>query len=98
MEEDHHNKKIKINILKNFKSTKLINLLVIVLGIILLINLSLTFSFKNTAEAKIEEIKELTRPAEIHLTIIKNSACDDCFELNNVISSIKNNNVELMSR
>ena len=97
MEEDHHNKKIKINILKNFKSTKLINLLVIVLGIILLINLSLTFSFKNTAEAKIEEIKELTRPAEIHLTIIKNSACDDCFELNNVISSIKNNNVEVIN-
>ena len=93
--EPHHNKKIKIDILKNFKSIKLINLLVIILVIILVINLSLTFSFKRAAEAKIEEVEELARPAEIQLTIIENSACDECFDLNSAISSIKNNNVEI---
>jgi len=92
-EKTHHNDKVTIDILKNFKSIKLINLLIVMLVVILLINLSLTFSFKRTAEAKIKEVEELARPAEVQLTIIENSACDDCFDLNEVIIALKNNNV-----
>jgi hypothetical protein len=96
-EKTHHDKKIKIDILKNFKSVKLINFLVIILGVVVVINLFLTFSVNGGAEVKVGEAKESARPAEIQLTIIENSACNDCFDLDEVISGIKKNNVEVTS-
>ena len=90
-----HNKKIKINFLKNFKGVKLINLLAVSLGLLLIVNLFLAFGLKDTVKAKVEEIKELTKPAKIQLAIIENFACNDCFDLNEVISVIKKNNVNV---
>ena len=94
---DESDKKIKIDILKNLKSVKLINFLVIILGIVVVINLFLTFNVNSVAEVKVDEAKESARPAEIQLTIIENSACDGCFDLDEVISGIKKNNVEVTS-
>lgn len=91
----HQDKKIKIDILKNLKSPKLIYPLVIILGLVLIINLFLTFGLKGVADKKIIEYEELMRPAEIQLAIIKDSACKDCFELSSITDAIKKNNVEI---
>ncbi|MCH8003242.1 MAG: hypothetical protein IH934_01315 [Nanoarchaeota archaeon] len=102
---EHHNKsvhekipddkKIKINFFENLKGIKLINLLVVALSLLLILNLFLAFGLKNTAKAKIEEAEELTRPAEIQLTVIENTACTDCFDLSQILNSIKNNKVKI---
>lgn len=102
--EDHHKdegknlnpiKKIKINFLKKFKGLKVINYLVLMLGILIFFNIALTSNIKNISNIKIDEAKESTRPAEIQLTIIDNPQCSDCFDLNEIISDIKNNNVDI---
>jgi len=88
-------KKIKINFFKKFEGIKLINLLVGALGLLLIFNLFLAFGLKNTANTKIDEAKELTRLAEIQLTIIENTECADCFDISQIVNSIKNNKVDI---
>lgn len=68
--------------------------LVIILGAIILINLILISFINIEYSNKLSEAKEATRPAEIELIII-NPICTDCFDINNVIDTLKSKNVKI---
>ncbi len=52
-------------------------------------------SLDNLLEQKDIEAKENARPAELELIIIKDSKCNNCFDISTIIDSIKNNNVKI---
>ncbi len=70
--------------------------LAVILGIVLIVNLFLISGLTSDAEKKIEEIKELTRPVKLELTIIKDKNCNDCFDLTPIIDLIKNANTDII--
>jgi len=65
------------------------------LGIILIINIFLTFNLSRELNESSEDLKEKLRPAKIELSIIKNSKCSDCFDISQVLSNIKKSNVNV---
>ena len=68
--------------------------LVIILGGIILINLILISIINVEYSNKLSEAKELARPAEIELITIT-PVCTDCFDINNVIDTLKSKNVKI---
>jgi len=68
--------------------------LVIILGAIILINLILVSFINIEYSNKLSEAKEAARPAEIELIAI-NPVCTDCFDINNVIDTLKSKNVKI---
>ncbi len=83
------------------KSAKKINLyylfngLVLLLGIILIINIMLTYGINQNMKKSIEAANEKLKPAKIGLAVIKNSKCNDCFDISTIVSHVKNANVEI---
>jgi len=67
----------------------------IILGMILILNILLTFNLNSELKKSAEEFNERLRPANIELILIKNSKCSDCFDLSQIISHIKNANVNI---
>ena len=71
----------------------------VVLGTILVLislyNLLQMSSLNNLFEQKDIEAKENARPAELKLIIIKDSNCNNCFDISTIVDSIKNNNVKI---
>jgi len=67
----------------------------ILLGVILLVNIALTFSLNKELKKSAEAVQEKLKPAKIELTLIKNSKCNDCFDISALISHIKNANVNV---
>ena len=47
---------------------------------------------------KLAETAEANRPANLDLTIIADAACQDCFDLNPVLDSIKKENIKISSQ
>ncbi|MBI2671198.1 hypothetical protein HYX18_04460 [Candidatus Woesearchaeota archaeon] len=72
-------------------------ILSVVLAIILLINVIIIVGVQKSYTKALAEAKEKSKPALISLTILRNSNCKDCFNLNQVIDSIKDNNVDVTS-
>ena len=83
--EHHHKDKFT----KKISLGDVFIILSVVLAIILAVNTFLTFSLKKDLTEKAEAAKEILKPAEIELTIIKNSRCSDCFDISSVASYIK---------
>jgi|SRR3989338_8009470 len=83
-------KKLKLN----FNHIK-INLSV-ALGIVLLINLFLVSDLGSKAKDKASEIKELTRPVNLEMVVIKDKNCKDCFDITPVVELIKNANTKII--
>lgn len=69
--------------------------LVILLGIVLIINILLTFNLNKDLKKGAEAAQERLKPAKIELTLLKNSKCNDCFDISTIISHIKNANVNI---
>ena len=67
-----------------------------VLLAILLFNSFYVFSIGNSLNAKIEEAKELARPAKIEIIKIE-SSCKDCFNADDIIKVLKESNLEIVS-
>jgi len=65
-------------------------LITILLGIILVINIFLTYNLNQEIKKSIQESQEKLKPAKIELAAIKDSKCSDCFDISTVISHIKN--------
>ena len=84
----HSNKKNKLDILL---------IAAAVLGVILIINIFLTFGINQNLKKNIEAAKEAARPAKIQLTLIKNSKCADCFDASQYIAYVKSSKVEILS-
>ncbi len=68
----------------------------IILVLVLLINIGLIVNVQKTLSKSIEEAKEKNKPAEISLTVLKNPNCKDCFDINKIVETIKNNNVKVL--
>ena len=92
--EAHAHKK---TIYRHFSLYNLFLALAVLLGIILIVNVTLTFKLNGKLDQNAEELKEKLRPAKIELAAIKNSKCPDCFDVSAAISSIKNSNVDIIS-
>ena len=69
--------------------------LTILLGIILIINVILTFNLNKNLAKNAQEIKERLMPAKIELTILKNSRCNDCFDISKFVNHVKSANVNI---
>lgn len=67
------------------------------LAAILIINLILIFSLHQSYKKVLAEEIERNKPALISMTIIKNSGCEECYDINKVVSTIKENNVNVTS-
>lgn len=90
----------KINIKKLAEKIKKINLktfLSIALGLVFLINIAIILQNKSILAQKKAAADELARPANISITLIKDSSCADCADLANYIDAIKKQNVKVVS-
>lgn len=83
--------------LKAIKSIKLKNFLWLALGMIFLINIAVISQNKSIVAGKKAVADEIARPANISITIIKDSSCTDCAELTNYIDAVKKQNVKVIS-
>ena len=93
-EHEHHksnSKTFKLNLENAFV------VLAIILLVILLINLYLTFTLNQDLKKNAESLKEKSKPANIQLSVIKNSKCSDCFDIDPVINYIKTQKVNVTS-
>jgi len=77
---------------KDFSSFLFIGVLVL-LGI-MAFNSFNVFSIGNKINEKVDEAKELARPAKIEI-ITLGSSCEDCFDINSVISVLKEADLEI---
>lgn len=105
MTEEQKDEEIKVSDepIKNidYKTTRKrkINLpltLSVILALVLLINIGLIANVNKVLSKTIEEQKEKNKPSEISLTILKNSNCRDCFDINKIVETIKSNNVKII--
>ena len=67
----------------------------ILLGILLL-NSFFVFSLGNDLNVKIDEAKELARPAKIEMIKLE-SSCTDCFNIDEVANALKTSNLEILN-
>jgi len=79
-----------------FKKIGLKNFLLIALIAILLINIAVILQNKSIVAKKKMIADEMARPANISITIIKDSSCADCADLTNYIDTIKAQNVKVV--
>ncbi|MBL7056371.1 hypothetical protein ISS07_05645 [Candidatus Woesearchaeota archaeon] len=77
---------------KDFSSFLFIGVLVL-LGI-MIFNSFNVFSIGNKINDKVDEAKELARPAKIEI-ITLGSSCEDCFDINSVVSVLKEADLEI---
>lgn len=73
---------------------------IVVVGIFILLallifNLFNVFTLKPQLEGKLVEIKELSRPANLELTVIKTTNCINCFDIEAIIGKIKKADVNI---
>lgn len=72
------------------------NLIVVFLSVLLLLSIFSIYSvyiINSTVNKKVLETKEETRPANLEIIAITDSSCEDCFDINQLISFIKLANV-----
>lgn len=66
------------------------------LGVILIVNLSISLGINKIASKKVLEAKEAAKPLEIAVTTLQDSSCTDCFDLTNTVSALKALNVKVL--
>ena len=86
--------KKKTGLSKSFY-TKVIVLLAVAIVLFSLYNILQISSFNSLFDQKLSEAKEEARPAKIQLITIKNSNCEDCFDILPIIENIKSSNVDI---
>ncbi len=67
----------------------------ILLGVIVIINISLAFNLNKDLSKAAGAAKEKIKPAKIELAVVKNSKCADCSDISAVVSHIKNANTNI---
>ena len=72
----------------------IIHIISIVVVILFIINLFFVTSLTSSLKQKFLEAEEAARPANIELTII-NANCNNCFDIDTVVSTIKSGNVNI---
>ncbi|MBI2656781.1 hypothetical protein HYX03_03510, partial [Candidatus Woesearchaeota archaeon] len=89
------NKAGKKSISQKFNLWNIFIGLTILLGIVLIINIILTFGLNKDLQKSAVSAKEKLKPAKIELTLVKNSKCADCSDISTITSHIRNANVNI---
>jgi len=71
--------------------------LTVLLGVFLIFNLLLTLSLSKDLKKNTEIVKESSRPADVDVTLIRNSKCSDCFDVSPVIDYVRSTGVNIKS-
>lgn len=90
IKEHHHKSTIKKYSLWNF-----FIVLTILLGIILIVNIIVTYNLSNQLKKSEVTLQEKSNPAKIQLNVIKNSKCSDCFDILTITNHLKNSKVNV---
>ena len=69
--------------------------LIILLGILVIINVFLTFNLNKETQKSVEAVKEKLKPAKVELVVLKNSRCSSCFDSSTLVSYIKKANINI---
>jgi hypothetical protein len=97
----HDDGKVDNKLFARHKTSKKLNMdnifvsLAILLGIVILINIFVTFNFNKEINDKYEEAMEANKPAQISLTVIKDSDCDECFDITSVVDFVKESDLNI---
>ncbi|MBI5389657.1 hypothetical protein HZB01_04745 [Candidatus Woesearchaeota archaeon] len=67
---------------------------VLLLAAILLVNSFFVFTASSTLDKRIQQAKELAKPAKIELVVLTTS-CSTCFDINPTLAALKSENVEV---
>lgn len=86
--------KIK-TIIRKINKLKLNTFLLMVLGLVILINIAMIFQSTSAAKIKIAAAEELARPANISITIIKDTSCADCADIQPYIDITKKQKISV---
>ena len=92
---DPEKRGLKHIISKKFNLENIFIGVIILLVIIVIINIFLTFNLNKDLKKSAEAVQERLKPAKIELIVIKNSKCNDCFDISTIISHVKNANVNI---
>ncbi len=92
MTKQKHHKKLKVILPQGTKIYASVGFLVLA---ILAYSIFEANSFGNILDAKLIEAKENARPAEIQITTLAVIGCDDCYDINEVINTIKSTGVNV---
>ncbi len=83
------------------KKTLINNKIIVFFAVILLTNLlvgaAVLARVDNSLDQKISNIKEEQRPANLDIVVIEDSDCQECFDFNGVLETIKGYNVNILS-
>lgn len=92
-------KTIEIGIPRKFEENQNAKFFILFVSIFVSL-IGLIFAFQNISnyEAKAEEAREISRPAEMELIEITASDCEECFDINTAITDLENQNVEFTSK
>jgi hypothetical protein len=80
----------------NMNYNNLYKIFIIAIVAVFVINVGIILADKNAAKEKIDSALELNRPANVSLTVIKDSSCTDCADILPFVSAIKNTNVKII--
>ncbi len=72
-------------------------ILFLVLVIVNTFNMFILFNMTNKIKSEISKQNEVVRPAELKLLKIVASSCKQCFEINDIVAEIKQNNVKILN-
>lgn len=73
----------------------LLAILLVINLAVLLFNLGISSTVNSFLQKKIAENQEAARPANLEITVIKDSSCGDCFDLTPAIEAVKKENVKV---
>ena len=101
MEAEKKPRIVKIKIKNEAKASKKFSLydafigLVILLAIILLVNVVLTFNLSKNLKKSQQATMEINKPAKVELAVIKDSKCNDCFDIAAAVNYVKSAKVNI---
>lgn len=73
-----------------------LNILIIAIIFVFAVNVGIITASKKTLKEKTDAAEEANRPANISLTIIKDSSCSDCADIAPIINAIKKTNSKII--
>ena len=93
--EHHHKQEHHAEHPKKLNLQNVLIVLLVFLSIIMIINIVLSSGINSEIKKNEEQKKEEAKPAKIEIISIKNSKCNDCFDISAAVSSIKSMNVNV---
>lgn len=77
------------------KKNNLLEVLVVAIIVVFVINIGIITASKKSVKQKADAAEEAKRPANITITVIKDSSCGDCADINPIIDAVKKTNSKI---